>query len=35
MRETGAPEKRGLLLAENSVKVGGEAAGVLRFMSLS
>ena len=35
MGETGAPEKHALLLAENLVKMGGEAAGVLTFMSLS
>ena len=35
MGEAGAPEKLALLLAENVVKVGGEAVGMFTFMSLS
>ena len=34
-REAGAPEKLVLLLAENVVKVGGEAVRMFTFMSLS
>lgn len=35
MGEAGAPEKLVLLLAENVVKVGGEAVRMFTFMSLS